>query len=291
MSTTSLARLLDQELDRLAPRYAAVHVEHARLAPYPTLASLVDRLTEPKKNQSDAAQRDRSELIATIIGAFQPTHDRLWGAILVAAFRPMLRTKRLYGADPDEREAIFFAALTEVVDKLDVRKQPDQVHAIVWLSAKRILVRKLRRQNVWSEEGFGEEADETPDPTTSLPQPLLAAWLLSRGRADRPDMDLVLRVHEWGDLKAYVDAEYAALPPRERARVYRRLLKRYQRAVPQLRKTLGGELAQPRSRGTVPPPESGTRLRVGLADAEETAVATEVPLRPRCAPGLADGKK
>jgi hypothetical protein len=182
----------------------------------------------------------------------------------------MLATKRFYGADPEEREAIFFAALTEVVDKLDVRQTPDQLHAIVWRSAKKALVRKLRRQTAWSEVGFGDDADATPDRTSWLPEPLLTAWLLSRGAEDRPDIDLVVRVQEWGSLRAYVAAQYAALPPRERSRVYGRLKKRHRRAVAELRAALGG--APEQSRGSVPPPESKTRLRPDLALAGEVAV-------------------
>ena len=271
MSRSNLDRLLREELERLAPRYAAVCVKHPQLSAYPTLASLVGRFTDREKNKSRAAQRERSELLAAVIGAFQPTRDRLWGAILVAAFRPMLATKRFYGADPEEREAIFFAALTEVVDKLDVGQSPDQVHAIVWRGAKKALVRQLRRQTAWSDVGFGDDADATPDPTSSLPESLLAAWLLSRGAEDRPDLDLVIRVHEWGSLASYVKAEYAALPPAERSRVYGRLKRRYRCAVADLRASLGA--APEQARGSAPPPESGTRLRAGLAVAGEVAVA------------------
>jgi hypothetical protein len=265
MSRSNLARILDEELGRLAPRYASVCVEHARLSAYPTLASLVDRLTDRKKNKSRAAQCERSELLAVVIGAYQATHNRLWGAILVAAFHPMLATKRLYGADPEEREAIFFAALTKVVDKLDVRQRPDEVHAIVWRSAKKALVRKLQRQTAWTDVGFGDDADATPDPTSWLPEPLLAAWLLSRGAEDRPDLDLVVRVQEWGSLRAYVESEYPALPGAERSRVYGQLYRRHRRAVAELRKSLGRGPEHARPRRSVPPPKSKTRLRVDWA--------------------------
>jgi hypothetical protein len=267
----NLARLLHQELARLAPRYASLSVEHAPLVAYPTLASLVDRLTDPKKNKSRAAQRERSELLSSIIGAYQHTRDRLWGAILVAAFRQMLATKRFYGADPEECEAIFFAALTEVVGKLDVRERPDQVHAIVWRSAKKALVRKLRRQTTWSEVGFGDDADATPDRTSWLPEPWLAAWLLSRGAKDRPDLDVFVRIEEWGSLKAYVEAEHAALPLAERLRVYGQLQRRNRRAVAQLREALAGAPERATLRGAVPPPESKTRLRPDFAAADEAA--------------------
>jgi hypothetical protein len=267
MSRSNLARLLHEELERLAPRYACVYLEHAALSSYPTLTSLVGRLTDREKNKSLAAQGERSELLAAVIAAFQPTHNRLWGAILVAAFRPMVATRRFYGADPGELEAIFFAALTEVVDKLDVRESPDQVHAIVWRRAKKALVRKLRGQTAWSGVGFGDDADATPDRTSWLPEPLLAAWLLSRGAEDRPDLDLVIRVHEWGSLAAYVKAEYATLAPTERSRVYKRLWTRHRRAVAELRETLGGGAGgQARPRGSVPPPESKTRLRADLSE-------------------------
>jgi hypothetical protein len=267
MSRINLARLLNRELERLAPRYAALSTEHAPLAAYPSLASLVDRLTYPKKNKSRAAQRERSELLAVIIGAYQPTRDRLWAAILVAAFRPMLATKRFYGADPEEREAIFFAALTEVVGKLDVRRRPDQVHTIVWRGAKQALVRKLRQQTTWSEVGFGDDADATPDATSWLPQPWLAAWLLSRGREDRPDLDLLVRVEECGSLKAYVEAEYAALPPTERSRVYGRLQSRHRRAVAQLREVFAPEKLLPP--GLPPRVRGGRDVSQGPADLDQ----------------------
>jgi hypothetical protein len=280
MSRSNLARLLGTELERLAPRYASLSVEHAPLVAYPTLASLVSRLTDRETNKSRAAQRERSELLSAVIGAYQPAHDRLWSTILVAAFRPMLATKRFYGADPEEREAIFFAALTEVVGKLDVRQRPDHVHAIVWLTAKKALVRKLRQHTAWSEVGFGDDADATPDATSWLPEPWLAAWLLSRGAKDRPDLDLVVRVEEWGSLTAYVEAEHAALPPTERSRVYGRLQKRHRRAVSQLREAFAGAPERSTLRGSVPPPESKTRLRADLALAKEMAVVrgTDAPV-------------
>jgi hypothetical protein len=288
----NLARLLRTELERLAPRYASLSVEHAPLVAYPTLASLLGRITDPKKNKSRAAQRERSELLSAVIGAYQQTHDRLWSAILVAAFRPMLATKRFYGADPEEREAIFFAALTEVVGKLDVRERHDQVHAIVWRSAKKALVRKLQRQTTWSEVGFGDDADETPDRTSWLPEPWLAAWLLSRragassggalraseavSARDRPDLDLLVRVEEWGSLKAYVEAEHTALSPTERSRIYGQLQRRHRRAVSQFREALAGAREQATVRGSVSAPESKTRLRADVALAEEAAADAPV---------------
>ncbi len=267
MSTRSLANILEQELDRLAPRYASLCTQHPPLSAYPTLPALVSRFTDPKKNQSAMAQCERSELIAAVIGAFQPTRDRLWAAILVAAFRPMLAKKYFYGAEPDEREAIFFAALVEVVDKLDVREKPEEMHAIVWRAAKRVLVRKLRRQVAWSEVGFGEEADETPDSTSFLPEPLLALWLIGRGREDWPDVDLLIRAQQWGSLRAYVEAEYAALPPKERSRVYGQLYRRQRCDIAELRERLGGALAQSQPRGPVPSPENRTRIRIDAAPA------------------------
>jgi hypothetical protein len=282
----NLARVLHQELERLAPRYASLSVEHAPLVAYPTLASLVGRLTDREKNKSRAAQRERSELLSSIIGAYQHTRDRLWGALLVATFRPMLATKRFYGADPEEREAIFFAALTEVAGKLDIRERPHQVHAIVWRSAKKALVRKLRRQTTWSEVGFGDDADATPDATSWLPEPWLAAWLLSRTSGlgaseladakDRPDIDLLVRVEEWGSLKAYVEKEHAALPLAVRSRVYGQLQRRHRRAVAQLREALAGAPERATLCDSVPPPESKTRLRPDLALAEE--VAADAPV-------------
>jgi len=107
----TLARLLQHELTRYAPVYAARHAEHAALADYPTIPSLVARLTDPKKNKSRKAQHERSRMLCAIVAAYQPARDRLWSAILVAAYRPRVAGKRFYGADPEEREAIFFAAL------------------------------------------------------------------------------------------------------------------------------------------------------------------------------------
>jgi hypothetical protein len=145
------------------------------------------------------------------------------------------------------------------------------VHAIVWLSAKKALVRKLRRQTIWNEVGFGDDADATPDATSWLPEPWLAAWLLSRHAKDRPDLDLVVRVEEWGSLKAYVDAEHAALPLTARSRVYGQLQRRHRRAVAQLREALAGAPERATLRGSAPPPESKTRLCADVVVAEEVA--------------------
>ncbi len=267
MSSRTLALILQQELDRLAPRYASLCAQHPPLSAYPTLPALVFRLADKDRNKSEAAKRERSVLLAAVIAAFQPTHDRLWGAILVAAFRPMLADTHLYGADPEEREGIFFGALVEVVDKLDVGECPEEVHAAVWRGAKRVLVRKLRRQVAWSEVGFGDEADETPDRTSSLPEPLLALWLMGRGKEDWPDVDLLIRVYEWGSLRAYVEAHHAAALPSERLRIYKRLYRHYRRTVAEVRTRLGAAPEQPRPRASARPPESGTRLRVDLTRA------------------------
>jgi hypothetical protein len=256
MKMRNLALLVDIELARLAPRYASVHVDHPPLSAYPTLALLVDRLTNPDKNKARAARIERSKILCTIIGAYQPTRDRLWAAVLVAAFRRILRAKWLYGADPDEREAIFFAALIEVVEKVDVRDRPEHLHTIVWRRAKKALVRKLEKQQAWSDVGFGEEPEETADPASWLPQPLLAAWILSCrdrersaraldtsgrvGARNRPDIDLVIRASEWGSLKAYVEAEYASVSKAERSRVYESLKRRHRRSVVRLRELLTG---------------------------------------------------
>jgi hypothetical protein len=256
MSTTTLALILQQELDRLAPRYASLCTQHPPLSAFPTLPALVSRLADPEKNRSEASKRERSVLLAAVIAAFQPANDRLWGAILVAAFRPMLAATHLYGADPEEREGIFFGALVEVIDKLDVRERPDEVHAAVWRAAKRVLVRKLRRQVAWSDVGFGDEADETPDRTSWLPQPLLAAWLLTRGKKDRPDIDLLIRVSEWGSLRTYVDGQHAASPPEERSRIYGRLRKRHRRVVREVHKMFRDASEPVRPSGSVPLPRA-----------------------------------
>jgi len=312
MRPLNLAALLAQELVRFAPRYASRCAEHPPLAAYPTFPALVDRLVDPKKNKSHAGQRERAPMLCAVIEAYQKTHDRLWGAILVAAFRPMLEKKRLYGADPEEREAVFFAALTEVVEKLDVRKNPEHVHAIVWRRAKKSLVRKLVRHKAWTEVGFGENAERTQDQASWLPQPLLAAWMLSHaanaattgafsdshpagaGAEDRPDLDLVIRVAEWGSLAAYVDAEYGALAPAARARVYARLSRRHRRALAELRDAMGISEQAGGSRGSADvvtrdvPPHADmavTRDRPWRADVAVTRDTLERAAcdRPACA--------
>jgi hypothetical protein len=71
-----------------------------------------------------------------------------------------------------------------------------------------------------------EDPEDSLDRTSWLPQPLLAAWLLTRGKKDRPDIDLLIRVSEWGSLRAYVDGQHAASLPEERSSIYGRLSSR-----------------------------------------------------------------
>jgi len=52
----------------------------------------------------------------------------------VAVF--LLNPNALYLGSIPMTESVFFAALTEVVEKIDVQEKPDQVHSMVWLSAR-----------------------------------------------------------------------------------------------------------------------------------------------------------
>ena len=253
MSTTSLARLLDQELDRLAPRYASVHGEHARLAPYPTLASLVDRLTEPKKNKSAEAQRERSELSRP---SSAPSSPRTTGS---GARSSSQRSSR------SSRRRVSTAPIPRNARRSSSRRWSRW--STSWTSGRgptgprhRLAQRQEdpRPKAPAADVPGARWASETkptrrPTRLALSPSPCSPAWLLSRGKEDRPDLDLVVRVQEWGSSRR--TSTPSTLRCRRGARAgLRTALKRSPARRPPAPEDPWRRLTQPRSRGTVPPP-------------------------------------
>ena len=124
----------------LEPRYARARAPHALLSAYPTIASLVHRMTDPRPEQARArptgSARSCSPSSSAPSASFR-ARPALGRNPRRRVLHPMIASKRFYGADPEEREALFFAALTEVVDQVDVSERRDQMHAKYVARARR----------------------------------------------------------------------------------------------------------------------------------------------------------
>jgi len=170
LTPKSVFRGLARELDLLAPVYARLHLAYPPLWPYPTLASLLERVT--KGAQDDILK----ELLAGLITIGQSKPHRLWVAILLRAFRPMLARlwKKLFGSDRQERLALLLLSFQEAILEIDPTRDPIRIAMYVRQATRRKAIAALTREVQWAEDGFGEDADEVVDPGRPPPDHWLA---------------------------------------------------------------------------------------------------------------------
>ncbi len=208
---------LARELELLAPAYARLHLAHSALSPYPTLSSLVARLTVGPRDDA------KKELLAALITIRQSAPHRLWVAILLRAFRPMLGKlwKELFGSDRQERLALLLLAFQGAILHVDPRRDPVRVAMYVRQATRRRAIVALTKELRWTDVGFGEEADEVADARAPDPPSL------ERLRATQ---ELLRR----GVLAAHVRRSHPSLSPTDQARVYQRLRRGLQRVFLEL---------------------------------------------------------
>jgi hypothetical protein len=203
---------LARELDLLTATYAKLHAAHPALTPYPTLPILLERLTTGPRDDT------KKELLAALIVIRQSSPHRLWVAILLRAFRPMLAKlwKKLFGSHYEERLALLIFSFQEAIRRLDARRDPVRIGMYVRQATRRKVIELLTEEIQWGEVGFGEDADE-----------------IESGQ-DPPPTERVRSVEKLlgrGALLAHVRRRHPALPADEQARIYGNLRRALHKAL------------------------------------------------------------
>jgi hypothetical protein len=212
LTPKSLFHGLARELDLLGPAYARLHIAHPALSPYPTLPSLLARLTTGPRDDA------KSALLADLVSIRQSTPHRLWVAILLRAFRPMIAKlwKQLFGSDSQERFALLLLSFQETLGHVDPTRDPVRFGMYVRQGTRRRVIDALTKEGHWHDVGFGEDADTLAD--ARAPDPTLR----ERWRA-------VQKLLERGALLAHVRNTHPTLSEKDQARVCRKLQRRLER--------------------------------------------------------------
>jgi hypothetical protein len=230
MALNAFFRSVDGELALLTPSYPARRLEHPAFEPYPTIDSLL-AATEPRVEGKKRYFRPESAaILCALLDRYQQTKGRLWGALLVRAFRPMMRhlARRLLGGTADDRESSLLVSFHAATLRVDPRRDPARIAMYVAQETRRGVFRELRRERDWREVGFGRDPDRCVDPATLERPERDDVGLLRRLPRGTTGATLAALGHE-GPLSRLVRRHYASLSPKEQARVYRRLQQRRRR--------------------------------------------------------------
>jgi hypothetical protein len=250
MPLKAFVAALSAELALLAPRYDTQRVEHPVLALYRSVDALFAE-TEPKKQgKKKVVSPEGSAILVALVELHAKTRDRLWGALLLRAFQPMLLNvaRRLRGGSRDDRDALLLMSFHEALLRVDPLKDPARIAMYVRQETRRRIFRALGDELEWQDVGFGTEADLCADPKLP-PEPSL----LSR----RWKASLLDTAQDRGALSCLVRKDHAELPAKEQARMYRRLQKRRHRLVRRLRDRLIRERRSARA-AAAPKPDAVT---------------------------------
>ena len=229
---------LSAELALVAPRYGARRFEHPVLASYGSLDALFAK-TEPKKQgKKTVVSPEGSAILAALVDLHARTRDRLWGALLLRAFRPMLLNvgRHLRGGSRDDRDALLLMSFHEALLRVDPLRDPARIAMYVRQETRRRVFRALGDELAWQDVGFGTEADLCADPK-SPPEPSLLnrRWKASKAVCKGAPPVLLDTAQDRGALWSLVRREHGSLSAKEQARIYRRLQKRRHRIVERLR--------------------------------------------------------
>jgi hypothetical protein len=232
---------LSGELALLAPRYDVQRLEHPVLASYGSIDALF-AATEPKKQgKKKVVSPEGSAILVALVDLHAKTRDRLWGALLLRAFRPMLLnvSRRLRGGSRDDRDALLLMSFHEALLCVDPLRDPLRIAMYVRQETRRRVFRALGGELEWQDVGFGTEADLCADPE-SPPEPSLLSrrWKASKAVCKGAPPSLLDTALNRGELWSLVRKEHGSLLAKEQARIYRRLQKRRHRLVGRLRERL-----------------------------------------------------
>jgi hypothetical protein len=252
MSLKTFFQSVKSELLLLARSYEVRRLDHGALAPYETLPSLLTKLT------SNGELEGRASLVSVLLELHQTKPHRLWGTLLLHAFRPMLRhtRKQLYGGSPDERDALLLAAFSKAVQRVDPHRDPVRIGMYVRQTTRKAVFHELAKEIEWESVGFGSDADLEPDPRSMDCSLLRGAWLCERTHRQPAlpggrKFDLVGTL-ERGALWSYVRRTYPALDEREKLRLYCRFRQRRRRLIARMRSRLSRQVVQSRVKPPVP---------------------------------------
>ncbi len=203
---------LARELALLAPTYARLRAEHPALAPYPTLPSLLARVTTGPHDDAKCA------LIASLVAIRQSSPHRLWVAILMRAFWPMLAKlwKELFGSDMQERLALLVLAFQGALEHVDPIRDPVRIGMYIRQGTRRRAIVALAKEAQWFDVGFGVDADEVADNR------------MERAAKDQGRLRAAHAMLEAGTLFAHVRSVYTDLSLEEQTRVYQKLRRNLQ---------------------------------------------------------------
>jgi hypothetical protein len=223
---------LTRELRLLAPRYEARRFEHPTLASYPSIDSLLAETEPRKEGKKQVVSPEGSAILCALLDLHRRTRDRLWGAVLLRAFQPMMLAvgKKLIGGTRDERDAVLLASFHDAILRVDPARDPLRIAMYVRQETRRGVFRELRKELDWESIGFGEEADLCSDAVSFEPPPCLRG-AGSGGLSGLATRALMSTVRSHGALWELVRQHYGSLSPKEQARVYRRLRQRRRRHV------------------------------------------------------------
>jgi hypothetical protein len=228
LTPKSLFRGLARELRLLAPQYARLRADRPALAPYATLPALIARLT---KGASDKA---KSELVAALLAIHQEAPHRLWSALLIRAFRPMMARlwKELFGTDGEERLALLLLSFQEALQHVDPHRDPVRIGMYVRQATRRRILVALGYEHRWSAMGFGDEPDEQVDPHA------VDASVVTERAA------VLTELRRPGALAAHIRRVHPSLSRTEQARIYHQLRRRFTQATRREARQVSGELVQ-----------------------------------------------
>jgi len=243
MGLSDFFTALGHELRFLKPRYRVQRLEHPVLASYRSIGALL-RETEPREEgKKRVVTPEGAAILCALLERYQATKGRLWGAILLRAFRPMLCGvgKRLIGGSSDDRASVLLAVFHDATLHVDPRHDPRRIAMYVRQETRRSVFRELRKELDWQDTWSDHDVDACPDPTTCEP-PALRGQLPRRGRKKEPSTELMATLAERGSLWEFVRGKYSGLPTEEQARVYRKLQQRRRRHAGWLRQAVARDL-------------------------------------------------
>jgi hypothetical protein len=225
------------ELTRLGPTYTRLRDPHGAFAPYATLPELIRPLTHGKTAED---HRARCSLVTALLATHQQRPHRLWSALLLRAFRPMLckTWKKLVGAEPEERLALLLTSFQEAIGRVSPHRDPhpDRIGMYVRQATRKRVFAKLARERDW--EGV-TSADADPDlerdPRTRDEPAVVGARARLLAVRSLGHVDLVGTLGHHGALWDLVRRQHPTASKQEQARIYSRLRDRRRRMVARMR--------------------------------------------------------
>lgn len=239
---------------------------HPALAGHETPLSVLAVLGD----ESERRWAEREALTRTLVTEEQARPHPLWGALLLAAYYPMLSRlrHRIYGhdLDPEDFDQLVVSTFLEVVRAFPLTERRDRTSMHLRQMTQRRVFRHIREEHAARVLIAPEEIDElgpiAPDSWPGCPTPRrrrkgqpepvddrdVVTLLTTRAACLGQDqIDLVVTTIVRGErLRLYVERTYPDRDPDERGRIYQRLKRQRSRTLARLRDLLA-DLRCPRS--------------------------------------------